>query len=114
MHDLPPPLPIGIPILPPPELTTSVPSSRAQSVQPVEHAMKQQPTPTKKKSKRELPEILMDFLAMLPPPHLFDGATFHVEELLKLIRNADVPLPAVKRGREEEEDGRGNKKYRDD
>jgi len=58
---------------------------------------------------------------MLPPAGMFDGATFHVDELVRLIRNADVPFPKEftgngKRLREEDEgeDLLGRKKYRDE
>ena len=64
----------------------------------------------------------MDFLAALPPAAMFDGATFYVDELVKLIRDAGVPYPVgfvvkSKRGRGDDDDDlgqRGTKKYRDD
>ena len=66
--------------------------------------------------------MVMDFIASLPPASMFDGALFHVEELVKLIRDVNLPLPAGfgvngKRARGmDDEDGppRGSKKYRDD
>jgi Suppressor of forked protein (Suf) len=67
-------------------------------------------------NKRELPAAIMDFLAALPPASMFDGATFHIDELIKLIRNARVPYPPgfvvdAKRARvDDEEDARGTKK----
>jgi hypothetical protein len=47
---------------------------------------------------------------------MFDGATFHVNELIKLIREAEIPVVKGKRGREEEvsDDGAGRKKYREE
>lgn len=105
-------------------------SSRANSVQPsdTDNAKKgkldrvkrtarertQSPDPRtlKKKvaTKPELPTAILDFLAALPPARIFDGATFHVEELVKLIRNVNVPLPASsignsKRGHANDDDG---------
>ena len=59
---------------------------------------------------------------MLPPAAAFDGATFHIDELVRLIRDAGVPYPVgfvvkSKRGRGDDDDGdlgqRGSKKYRD-
>src|SRR5438046_10035092 len=78
------------------------------------------PRTIKKKSlgKRELPPSILAFLAALPPAHLFDGATFHVDELVKLIRDANVPYPTglvvkSKRARGDDDDdgpARGMKK----
>ena len=64
----------------------------------------------------------MDFIAALPPARMFDGALFHIDELLRLIRDVNLPLPSGfvvngKRARgmdDEEGPARGNKKYRDD
>ena len=145
IYDLAPPLP---PQVQPPAPTsqeddaTSVASSRANSVQPsdmdegkrlkVDRFGRQirdgtsspDPRNIKKKfsSKRELPAVIMDFLAALPPASMFDGATFHVDELVKLIRDANVPYPVgfvvkAKRARGIDDDDipqRGVKKYRDE
>lgn len=142
IYDLPPPLP---PLVPQPSQdddAVSVISSRANSVQPSdidepkrskrdrlgiqtrERTNSPDPRTIKRKvpGRRELPQVILDFLASLPPANIFDGATFHVDELLKLIREANVPYPAGfmsknKRARgDEDEDGvtRGIKKYRDD
>jgi len=142
--DLPPPLPP----VPPPTIPhndndddiSSIPSSRAASVQPSDldiprsrkldrfgrdKANSPNPQTVKQKkvaSKRELPPAIMDFLAALPPAAMFDGATFYVDELVKLIRDAGVPYPVgfvvkSKRGRGDDDDDlgqRGTKKYRDD
>jgi hypothetical protein len=147
IHDLPPPIPPQH--FQPPSATApdddaaSTTSSRANSVQPVdmddarrgkvdrfgrqtrERTNSPDPRTIQKKkavNKRELPAVIMDFLAALPPAHMFDGATFHVDELVKLIRNANVPYPAgfvvnAKRARANDDDdgpARGMKKYRDD
>jgi len=133
-YDLPPPLP------PPPSQSTfpttrdddasSVASSRANSVQPSdiddakrtkldrfgrkisERTNSPDLRTIKKKgaNKRELPATILNFLAALPPASIFDGATFHVDELIKLIREANVPYPAgfvvnSKRARETDDDG---------
>ena len=144
-YDLPPPLPPTIPQHPAPardEDASSVISSRANSVQPSEMDEPQRVKldrfgrqirertnspdlrTNKKKisSKRELPPSILEFLAALPPANMFDGATFHVDELVKLIRDANVPYPVrfvvkTKRARgsdDEEGPARGMKKYRDD
>jgi hypothetical protein len=141
-YDLPPPLP---PIISHPIPTAqdddvfSIASSRANSVHPPdiddpkrskldrfgrqirERTNSPDPRTVKKKTtaKRELPAVIIDFLAALPPATMFDGATFHVDELIKLIRDANVPYPAVKNKRaraSDDDDGhvRGVKKYRDD
>jgi Suppressor of forked protein (Suf) len=144
VYDLPPQLP---PPVQPPAPTSqeddasSVASSRANSVQPSEiedgkrlkvdrfgrqvrdRTNSPDPRNIKKKSssKRELPGVIMDFLAVLPPASMFDGATFHVDELVKLIRDANVPYPIgfvvrAKRARGSDDDDvpqRGVKKYRD-
>lgn len=76
----------------------------------------------KSSSKRELPPSILEFLAVLPPANMFDGATFHIDELIKLIKDANVPYPAgfvvkTKRARGSDDDdvpARGMKKYRDD
>jgi len=55
------------------------------------------------KQGRDLPKEIIDFLGALPPAEMFDGATFHVDELVRLIRDVGVPLPSGfvrKRGRE--------------
>jgi Suppressor of forked protein (Suf) len=141
-YDLPPPLPtiISHPIpTAQDDDTFSIASSRANSVQPSdiddpkrprldrfgrqirERTNSPDPRTVKKKTtaKRELPAVIIDFLAALPPATMFDGATFHVDELIKLIRDANVPYPAVKNKRaraSDDDDGhvRGVKKYRDD
>ena len=44
-------------------------------------------------------------MAALPPAGMFDGATFHIDELVRLIRDVNVPFPVGfvrKRGREDE------------
>jgi cleavage stimulation factor subunit 3 len=145
IYDLPPSLPPAIPEHPAPahdEDVASVISSRANSVQPSdmddskrlkldrfgrhvrERTNSPDPRTTKKKSsnKRELPRPILEFLAALPPANMFDGATFHVDELVKLIRDVNVPYPAgfivkTKRARGSDDDegpARGIKKYRDD
>lgn len=122
----------------------SVTSSRANSVQPsdMDESSRQRqkldrfgrqtrdrtnsPDPRtlpkkKAKDKRELPAPIMDFIAALPPANMFDGALFHVDELLRLIRDVNLPLPSAfavngkrARGMEDEEGpARGSKKYRD-
>jgi hypothetical protein len=145
IFDLPPPLP-AIPIssttVPHDDEISSVPSSRAASVQPSDLDVPKprkldrfgrdkgnSPNPQTVKpktgaaSKRELPQAILDFLAVLPPAATFDGATFHIDELVRLIRDAGVPYPVgfvvkSKRGRGDDDDGdlghRGSKKYRDD
>jgi hypothetical protein len=53
----------------------------------------------------DLPREVVDFVAALPPAGMFDGATFHIEELVRLIRDVNVPFPVGfvrKRGREDE------------
>ena len=148
-YDLPPPLP---PTIIPPAPTNdgeddvaSVTSSRANSVQPSDideppcrrqkldrfgrqtrdrtNSPDPRTLPKKKaKDKRELPAPIMDFIAALPPARMFDGALFHIDELLRLIRDVNLPLPSGfvvngKRARgmdDEEGPARGNKKYRDD
>jgi Suppressor of forked protein (Suf) len=130
IYDLPPPL---SPIKSQPseaihiENGSSVPSSRANSVQPpdVDEARRapldrirqermNSPDPRVGKkmaaTKLELPSVLMEFLAALPPARMFDTATFHIDELVKLIRSVNVPLPQgsvlhSKRNRGSEEDG---------
>jgi hypothetical protein len=108
IHDLPPPLPPFL--IPPTDDTVSETSSRAGSVAPSEDDKRKidrfgrpirertnSPNPQtikKKNPKRELPSAIMEFLAVLPPANVFDGATFHIDELVKLIRNAKVPYPA--------------------
>jgi Suppressor of forked protein (Suf) len=145
IYDLPPPPPPILSHQPEPlrnDETSSVTSSRANSVQPSdmnearqlkldrfnrpirERTNSPDPRTIKQKvsSKRELPTAIMDFLAALPPASMFDGATFHIDELVKLIRNANVPYPTgfvmnSKRGRGSDDDDnvpRGVKKYRDD
>ena len=145
IYDLPPPLPPVTPQRPAPaqdEDASSVISSRANSVQPSdmddlkrlkldrfgrhvrERTNSPDPRTIKKKgsSKRELPSSILEFLAALPPANMFDGATFHVDELVKLIRDANVPYPVgfvvkTKRARGSDDDegpARGIKKYRDD
>lgn len=144
IHDLPPPIPpqpFHLPLTTAPdEDTASIASSRANSVQPSdiedvkrgkvdrfgrqtrERTNSPDPRTIQKKKatpKRELPAVIMEFLAALPPAHMFDGATFHVDELVKLIRNANVPFPAGfqvngKRARANDDDEgpvRGFKKY---
>jgi len=131
IHDLPPQLP---PILPPPATgaeddVVSETSSRAGSVQPPdmedgkrtkldrfgrqtrERTNSPNPQTVKKKasSKKELPAAIIDFLTALPPAHMFDGATFHIDELVKLVRNANVPYPTgfvvnTKRARGDDDD----------
>ena len=108
---------------------SSAVSSRANSVQPsdVDEAKRAKrdrfgrqtrertnspdPRTIKKKtsSKRDLPAAIINFLAALPPASMFDGATFHVDELIKLIRDANVPYPVgfvvnSKRARGNEDD----------
>jgi len=150
-YDLPPPLPPAIQALPQPTTNgdddaASITSSRANSVQPadIDESNRQRqkldrfgrhtgdrtnspdprtlPTKKKAKDKRELPAVVIDFIAALPPASMFDGALFHVDELVKLIRDVNLPLPAGfmangKRARGMDDDdgpARGNKKYRDD
>src|SRR5579859_3508194 len=147
VYDLPPPLP-PIDLQPPPNIVTpnddddatSVTSSRANSVHPsdlddgrrkkkdrfgrqIRDGASPVPKPAKTKTigKKELPGVILEFMASLQPAHMFDGATFHVDELVKLIRNANVPYPAgfavnAKRARGDDDEGmvRGVKKYRDD
>jgi cleavage stimulation factor subunit 3 len=145
IFDLPPPLPaitISSTTVPHDDDISSVPSSRAASVQPSDldvpkprkldrfgrdkgnspNAQNVKPK-TGAASKRELPLAILDFLAVLPPAVVFDGATFHIDELVRLIRDAGVPYPVgfvvkSKRGRGDDDDGdlghRGSKKYRDD
>jgi len=140
VYDLAPPLP---PVVLQPSTSTareddatSITSSRANSVQPVdfeeakrirldrfgrqgrERTKSPDVRTVKKKgaSRRELPAVLMDFLAALPPASMFDGATFHVDGLLKLIREANVPYPvgfvAKKRSRgDDDDDGPPSKRY---
>jgi hypothetical protein len=118
VYDLPPPLPPQVPHHPPLAIpaddAASVASSRANSVQPpeIDESRRQKPdrrlgrqarekadspaprpNKTKASKQRDLPAVIIDFLAALPPAHMFDGATFHIDELLKLIRNANVPYP---------------------
>lgn len=144
IYDLPPPLPpiISHPLPTQDDDTSSVASSRANSVQPSDVETKRlkhdrfgrqirertnspDPRTIKKKGsagKNELPPAILEFLAALPPANIFDGATFHVDELVKLIRDANVPYPVgfvVKNKRtrgSDDDDGnpRGMKKYRDD
>ena len=145
IYDLPPPLPPAIPQQVAPardEDASSVISSRANSVQPSdmdeskrlkldrfgrqvrERTNSPDPRTIKKKSssKRELPPSILEFLAALPPANMFDGATFHIDELIKLIRDTNVPYPVgftvkSKRTRGSDDDEgpvRGMKKYRDD
>ena len=145
IYDLPPPLPPNIPqhlAQAQDEVASSVVSSRANSVQPSdmdepkrltfdrfgrqvrERTNSPDPRTIKKKTsgKRELPHSILAFLAALPPAHLFDGATFHVDELVNLIRDANVPYPTgfvvkSKRARGDDDDdgpARGMKKYRDE
>jgi len=59
------------------------------------------------KQGRDLPREIIEFLGALPPAGMFDGATFHVDELVRLIRDVGVPFPAGvvrKRGREGDEE----------
>ena len=130
-HDLPPPLlPLPQSIQPPSvdEDAISETSSRAGSVQPSDLDERRpkldrfgrqirdranSPNPhivKKKNTKKELPTVIMEFIAALPPASMFDGATFHVGELVELIRNANVPYPAgfvvnAKRARGDDDDG---------
>lgn len=144
-YDLPPSLPPAIPQQLAPahdEDASSVISSRANSVQPSDmdeprrlkldrfgrrirertNSPDLRTIKKKSSSKRELPPSILEFLAALPPANMFDGATFHVDELIKLIRDANVPYPAgfvvkTKRARGSDDDdgpARGMKKYRDD
>jgi hypothetical protein len=145
IYDLPPTLPPPVQPTAPTSQDDdaySIASSRANSVQPSDidegkrlkvdrfgrqvrdRTSSPDPRNIKKKnlSKRELPAVIMDFLAALPPASMFDGATFHVDELVKLIRDANVPYPVgfvgkTKRARGSDEDDipqRGVKKYRDE
>ena len=117
VYDLGPPLPPVIIQAPnpaqPEDDAVSVASSRANSVAPSDmdepkktkldrfgRQIRQRTdssdsrTVMKKASnKRELPAAIMEFLAVLPPASMFDGATFHIDELIKLIRNSKVPYP---------------------
>jgi hypothetical protein len=112
-YDLPPPLPLmpSVHATLPDDDTRSITSSRANSVQPEIDEPRAKPnrrglrqprertnspaprTLNTKSTKRDLPPQIMDFLAALPPAPMFDGATFHVDELIKLIRNVNVPYP---------------------
>ena len=126
LHDLPPPLPLQV--IPPvsTEDDVSETSSRAGSVQPAdleerrskldrfgrrERTNSPNPQIVKKKgNKKELPAVVVEFLAALPPASMFDGATFHIDELVRLLRNTNIPYPAgfvvdAKRARGEEDDG---------
>ena len=113
----------------PPILTKRIDNAKSSIVSVVTRAIGQIPQiqehyqPKKKaKDRRELPAVVIDFIAALPPASMFDGALFHVDELVKLIRDVNLPLPAGfmangKRARGMDDDdgpARGNKKYRDD
>jgi cleavage stimulation factor subunit 3 len=129
-YDLPPPLAPALSALPAPAAmdddTRSIASSRANSIQPdpeerrpkdrrrQNRAKQGSPDPrtikTKAQRQKELPGVIMELLTLLPPAHMFQGATFHVDELIKLIRNAGVPwppgfVPNLKRAREDDDEG---------
>ncbi|EEB08439.1 mRNA cleavage and polyadenylation specificity factor complex subunit Rna14 [Schizosaccharomyces japonicus yFS275] len=85
------------------ESTTSVSSSSSSEIAELEdtrllpasqenasfYATKPPSIPTSKEP--SFPPVILDLLAQLPPPHLFQGARFDSRKLIQLIANSTIP-----------------------